>query len=324
MIGGFLMMLLKPKTRSLILSLLVALFIGLSSNIVRAQVVDILTAQIEEPATPINKQEFKIGFTVANTSGEDITVKCIEKTQNVVFDIYKGINTGSCVVDDSVIPTDGTYIFYIEAGDINNNKTSKEVPVEVDFIKPSSVKEYEKTKSGCLNILTFKTADDGQTSKIQIFRSEKSSFIADSSNILTQLAVLPNENVSYTDGTSLCDVEYYYAIRALDNSGNASSFVSDDFKVYVEAEDTVELEEEVVEDEETKDEEVQNDEQEEASKPENNEEGEIKGDEDIEEEIKTENQNTKWLWWQYALLGAGVVLSASMIVYLYVKNRKKI
>ncbi len=321
MIIGLFMLLFKSKKKFL-MSVMVISLLGLSSTFIFA---DKFLADIEQPASPVNTQNFEIGFVVANTSGEDITVECIEKTQNIIFGTYTGVNTGNCIVNSSVVPIDGTYTFYISATDNSGTVYSDEVTVTADFVKPSAIEDYEKTESGCSNVLTFKTADDGQTTKVQIFRSTNSSFTANSSTLIKELTVGPNENVTYTDDTAVCGTTYYYAVRALDNADNPSAFVSDKVVVYIEAEDTEETSGtgEVAGEETSEEEEAENTEGESNTEVENTEEEDTNGEVKGETTDETETEKSKgWSWWQYIILSAGVVVLV-YVIYTYVKSRRQ-
>jgi uncharacterized repeat protein (TIGR01451 family) len=325
MILGFLMVIFKSKKKYLF-SLVAVSLLGLSFTSAHAQTIDKLLVDIEQPASPVNTQNFKIGFVVANTTGDPITVQCVEETYGV-FDTYTGVNAGDCIVDSSVIPADGTYTFYIVASDSSHpaSESDDHVVVVADFVKPSAVEDYEKTESGCSNVLTFKTADDGQTTKVQIFRSTNSSFTANSSTLIKELTVGPNENVTYTDDTAVCDVDYYYAVRALDTAGNTSDFVADKVVVYVEAEDTEETTGtgEVAGEETSNGEETEDTAEEDTNEEDNSEtedtNGEVKGE--TTDGSKTE-ESKGWSWWQYTILSAGVILLV-YVIYTYVRNKRQ-
>ncbi len=176
-------------------------------------------------------------------------------------------------------------------------------------------------------MLTFKTADDGQTSKVQIFRSTKSSFTADSSTLIKELNAGPNENITYIEDTAVCGTIYYYAVRALDTAGNTSDFVADKVIVYEEEEDTEETSgtgeiagEETSEEEETED---TNEDEDTNEEEEDDSNGEVKGettdDSNTEEESEEKSNLT---WWQYTLIGTGI-LAVVYVIYLYVKTKRE-
>ena len=196
-----------------------------------AQTADTIV-HIEQPSTPTNQTSFKIGYVAADLLGRDLQIQCYETTKGAFGPVYTS-NNGDCLVDSSIITADGTYEFYVTVTADSSTVTSDKVTVVVDNTTPSPVTGYTKTASGCSNILQFTVANDGQTNQIQIFRSDKATFTANSSNLIATISVTPNQVVSYTDSTATCGVTYYYAIRAVDNADNVSSFVTDKTVVIV-------------------------------------------------------------------------------------------
>ncbi len=290
-----------------------------------------INVQIEKPETPTNVDNFKIGFVALDIYGRPLEVQCYEG--GVAFGPVYTANSGNCVVDSTIITTSGTYDFYVVAkvqGD-TQSATSDTVSVAVDLAKPSPVTNYSKSEGTCSNTLTFKTANDGQTSKVQIFRSNTQPFTANASTLIKEMSVGPNVEVIYTD-TPLpnCSTEYYYAIRSVDSFNNTSSFVTDDIVtvVIVPATPTTPTGtgtdtdqdggvagEEVVADgsdgtggngEEVVD-----------------ENGEVAGETTIDEDGGSKDEEDKSFWgeYKYVIIFFGVVILSS-VGYIYVKRRK--
>src|SRR5690606_25697870 len=97
----------------------------------------------------------------------------------------------------------------------------------LDTTGPRLVTNYEKEKNACDYTITFTTANNGQTSKVQIFRSTEKSFTANASTLVVELPATPNQDISYTDTVPNCDLEYFYAVRSVDDANNSSPFVAD-------------------------------------------------------------------------------------------------
>ena len=234
MILGFILLVFNPKKKIKTLLLASVLLLGvftLVKPMPSYAAVESIDVQIEQPQTPTNANEFKIGFVALDIEGREISVQCYETTKGA-FGSPIVANSGSCEVNSSLITANGTYEFYVIAtagsGSEAESKSSNKVTVQVDLDKPSPVTNYLKTKGTCTYTLTFKTANDGQTSNIQIFRSSVQPFLANSTTIIDEFPVTPNTDVSYTDNDVLdCSKEYYYAIRAVDVFNNTSTFVTD-------------------------------------------------------------------------------------------------
>lgn len=178
---------------------------------------DSLIVKIEQPKTPTGNQSFNIDFTAQDVNEGEITIDCYKN--DVLFHTTNG-NSGVCPV---TVESSGTYIFYVKATVGSSVAQSGSVTVVVKLEPPSPVVEYSKTN----NLLKFKTANDGRTSMVEIFRSDKSSFVANSSTLIHTMSVVPNTEYTYTDTTAESGKPYFYAIRAVDSLGNVSTIVSD-------------------------------------------------------------------------------------------------
>ena len=187
-----------------------------------------IDVKIEKPKSPTNANQFSIAFVAMTSDTSPIKVQCFKEEESVPFQEVEG-KSGMCVAK---VDKSGTYSYYVLAKtDSGMEKKSESVEVVVNLEKPKSVVDYSKIG----NILKFKTADDGVTSKIQIFRSEQSSFVADSDTLIHTMDVTPNTEYTWTDSSSESDKVYYYAIRAVDSTGNVSEIVSDEKVITVPA-----------------------------------------------------------------------------------------
>ena len=223
MIIGAISLLFKPfkKFKYALLSALIAIsFVTLiTPNTVLAADSDI-QVKIMKPETPTNKKSFNVGFVVLDLNNNPVTVECFKDAEVVPFETHTPANAGNCAV---TIAASGTYTFYVKATSDSGTKKTAPVTVEVNLDKPSPVIDYSKAG----NVLKFKTANDGKTVKVEIHRSEKSSYTANASTKIHEMVVAPNTEYSWTDASAESGKTYYYALRSLDAFGNVSTIVSD-------------------------------------------------------------------------------------------------
>ncbi|MEK9173807.1 MAG: hypothetical protein AAB845_00910, partial [Patescibacteria group bacterium] len=118
------------------------------------------------------------------------------------------------------------YQFYVTAqvGD-EAPIQSATVNVTLDGTFPGTPYNYDRDEATCDDKITFTTANDGQTVKVELYRSTEKDF--DAITPITTLDIGPNQNGNITTTPPECNEDYWYAIRALDASGNASGFVAD-------------------------------------------------------------------------------------------------
>lgn len=321
---GALLLLIKPKRKSKVLAISAVLVLGgvalLTPAKAYADTSDI-AVRIEQPETPYNKSNFKIGFVALDISERELQIQCVETTHGVfqTSTIKAGGNSGDCVVDSSVVSGTGSYEFYIIASAGSDTSTSDKVKVAIDLNGPSPVVNYAKTTpETCKYTLSFTTANDaGQTSGVQIFRSTSRTFTANSSTLVTELPAISAQAITYTDTLPVCNTEYFYAIRAVDAANNTSTFVTDAQVVVIPPAVTPVVEElnpagtEEVQGETTTEEETQSG---------TDTSGEVQGETTTDED--TVKEYTFWSWFKYVLIGIGVA-SLCGVAYIYVTNRRK-
>ncbi len=197
-----------------------------------------VTVRIEQPKSPVNQSSFTLGFVALDINGRDVTVKCFKKGPSdasfTQFDTTKtfadGGNSGTCSV--SGLSGEGTYSFRVEAsaGDgTGDDADSEEASVTYDTTGPGSLRDYSKTKTNsCEYTIRFRTAEDnGQTVKVELYRSESVPFTAGSGTWIQTIPVGSNETKNTTDTPPNCSKTYYYAVRAFDAAGNGSGLVGD-------------------------------------------------------------------------------------------------
>lgn len=196
-----------------------------------------LSVRIEAPKTPTNQNTFKINFVAMDILGGTIDVKCLKKAPGdgsfsefgSTINLSAGGNTANCEVTSSIIPSEGTYEFKVEATAGSITETSPAVSVEYKSSAPGTPGNYGKQQQGsCQYKISFKTADDGgKTSRVEIYRSDQTSFTADSSTRVGTVFIGSNQDGSYTDTVPDCGKTYYYVIRAFDGAGNGSGVTGD-------------------------------------------------------------------------------------------------
>jgi len=190
---------------------------------------DHLSVQIETPDSPQFSSDFQIGFVALNIDAiNQVLVKCFrdaEATPFNTFTLATGGSSGNCNVADSGITADGNYNFYVTAEAISGqvNQTDP-VSVDVDVSAPGTPLNYDR--SGCT--VNFTTANDGETSAVELYRSTSLNFTADASTFVASINIAPNTAGSIVDPNANCGGDFFYAIRAIDAFGNGSGFVGDE------------------------------------------------------------------------------------------------
>ncbi len=234
------------NVKTLIISLITSL--ALAGQVFAAGNISI---RLEQPKTPSNQNNFTITFTTLDTdTTQPITVKCFKKGpgdggfSQFSSDITlapAGGNSGNCQTSSSVITTGGTYQFYATAtAGSGENATSETVSVDYNTSGPGDPRDYNKTKSSCTYTIHFRTAEDsGKTVKVEIYRSENTSFNTDSGTRVGTVSVGSNETRDFSDTPADCNKTYYYAIRSFDSAGNGSGVVGDSQTVTINPPTTV-------------------------------------------------------------------------------------
>ncbi len=195
-----------------------------------------LSIKIEEPKSPSNQQTVNINVVTIDVESNPITVKCYKKAPAEVsftqfgsdIALAAGGNQTNCTTNSSVIPTEGTYQFYATANNGSETVTSSTVSIEYKLGGPETPTSYSKEGvTSCSWKIKFHTANDGKTVKVEIYRSENTSFNLDSGSRIGTVAVGPNVDSEFTTDKPDCAKTYYYAIRAFDSVGNGSGSIGD-------------------------------------------------------------------------------------------------
>lgn len=206
----------------------------------RAYAASNVTIRLEQPKTPTNQNTFPITFTALDIQNRAIIVKCFKQSPSdgapVQFGsditLTNGGNTGNCQVTSSQINGNGTYIFSVTAT-TGSDSASDTTTVVYNTDGPGDPKDYNKTKVGnCTYNIHFKTAaDGGKTVKTEIYRSENTSFSADSGTHVGTVNGGSDEAHDFPNDVPNCDKTYYYAVRSFDSAGNGSGVVGDSVTV---------------------------------------------------------------------------------------------
>ncbi|NTW45476.1 MAG: hypothetical protein HGB18_00280 [Candidatus Moranbacteria bacterium] len=151
--------------------------------------------------------------------------------QTAVIDNEQGGNSGQCEVGPSELADDGTYVFRVKAESGSEEALSAEYSVAYDSTLPGRPKSIDKSYvSSCINRVKLRTADDGQTTRVEVYRSTSEDFMADASTLVHTAVVGPNATYEYDDArpSAICGNRTYYAVRAFDDAGNASPVREED------------------------------------------------------------------------------------------------
>lgn len=191
-----------------------------------------LTVRLGQPKTPTNQNNLKLTFVALEIGGtSDIVVDCYKKLSTdsdyIKFDsktLISGGNTDYCNADSSVLNTAGEYSFYVKANGVQSNT----VTVNYNSSFPSTPVSYSKEKvNDCDYKIKFKTADDGKTVKVELFRSDTLSISLDSGGRVASTNIGPNTEGEFINSVPVCTKQYYFVIRAVDSSDNVSGTTGD-------------------------------------------------------------------------------------------------
>ncbi len=189
-----------------------------------------LVIRISEPKSPINT-DFKIDFVALSTDNKTINIKCLKKSPNETgftefssVALKAGGNSGVCNVGTGILNKEGTYDFKVTAS------TTDETTEEIIYVNykdegPERPEYIKKSKNNsCEYEITVKTAKDTETEYVEVYRSDKKSFLAEDSTRIKTLYMGANEKETFIHLLYGSDCgDSYYAVRAFDGAGNPSS-----------------------------------------------------------------------------------------------------
>lgn len=197
-----------------------------------------LTVRLGQPKSPTNQNSLKLTFVALEIGGTDsIAVSCYKKSSSdadfVKFEdktLIPGGNTDYCTVGSSILSTNGSYSFKV----IANGKESNIVSVEYGTSGPSTPHSYSKERiSACEYKIKFKTADDGKTAKVEVFRSDTTTINVNPSGKVHTIAIGPNKEWEVINTIPDCNKDFYYVIRAVDAYDNVSGTTGDSYTTTV-------------------------------------------------------------------------------------------
>ena len=239
--AGFLIM--GKRSRNSALKVLLGLFV-IGFSLWFAQPAQALTSvRVEEPYNNsaeftldaiTNQTTMKIDFVVLNTDNISVTAQCQQQRNdgawsNITtnYTVKAGGNSGYCEAKD--LEHDQNYDFRVVVSGDGPDKISDEVRVGLDTNRPDKPVNYSKNPGNyCEDKIGFKTANDGQTSSVEVYRStDNDHFTAKPDTRVITIPIGPNQEYTLTTSKPNCDDTYYYVIRAFDVNGNASDLVGD-------------------------------------------------------------------------------------------------
>jgi hypothetical protein len=196
-----------------------------------------VSVDIQTPKSSTKDNSFTINFVALDIQDRAITVKCFKKGptdggfsqfgSDIV--LTAGGNTDYCDVTNAVVSQQGTYQFYVTATANGDTATSAIVSVDYNTDGPGTPTDYQKhIVTSCQYRIHFKTADDGgKTVKVEVYRSENTSFTADAGTRVATVGVGSNETRDVLNDKADCSKDYYFVVRAFDSAGNGSGIVGD-------------------------------------------------------------------------------------------------
>ncbi|MEF3692319.1 MAG: LPXTG cell wall anchor domain-containing protein, partial [Candidatus Moraniibacteriota bacterium] len=186
--------------------------------------------RLAQPDTPTEIRNQNIAFTVLDVDNRSLTVNCYKKgPADLIWVNFSTINlpaggsSGVCAIN---LDSDGAYQFYAKAIAGGEESDSKIVSLSLNTAIPGTPRKYNRNGGSCS--VSFTTADDGGlTSKVVMYRSKNTEFVADNSTKVQEGNFGSNVEGVLTDPNDNCD-DYYYAIQALSEGGIGSDFTGDE------------------------------------------------------------------------------------------------
>ncbi|QLG69612.1 MAG: internalin, putative [Candidatus Woesebacteria bacterium] len=175
----------------------------------------------------INKEDFKISYAALSEnpiSAQFYVKKDGDSSWRTLGSALTGASGYVQVSGGDFYNGDGKYFFKVV---INGGTAEDETSTIVDRQAPDAVRDYRKEKLGDGHYkLYWRNPDNEDFDKVIIYRSDSTNFTADSS---TEVATIwgSKDTEMTSENAAAPGKEYYFAIRAIDKAGNASSVVSD-------------------------------------------------------------------------------------------------
>ncbi len=222
----------KVKTAKKVLTGL--LFAGIFTLTGSKSYAAVTNVRLSQPKSPSNS-DFSLVFVAMDTEDRDMTAKCYYKFEGGAYSQFgpeiaiasgESGDSRTCAVGEAVLDEEGNYTFKVEVtpdGDLT--KVSNEVAVDYDGEGPDKPKYIEKEKvNDCVNKITLKTADDDETTSVQVFADDDKEIDIDDSHKIETESIGSDEKFDFEHVVSGddCDKTWYYAVVAFDDAGNAS------------------------------------------------------------------------------------------------------
>jgi len=217
--------------KKFILAILLFLFFNLLGT--KPVLAGVLKLSLSPLPSYKNTTNFRLYYTYFETEGKTATVNLfIQKDgkdwrQTVARD--KTEVSGYFQLEGSdIYDGEGKYNFYASASTSEQTVNSATVSTTLDMTPPGKVTEFGKER---LNATTYrikwKDPEDSDFGKVYLYRSKEKSFSADSGTRIGEVGGSPSETKTWDDGSIENNVEYFYALRAVDHAGNSSDIVTD-------------------------------------------------------------------------------------------------
>jgi hypothetical protein len=212
------------------LTTIFASFVVLTTSVFAA---DTLSLQVNQPKSPTNQRAFYLSFVSLDISGRTISVECAKKGPGEggftpvgpAVSLPAGGGSGSCYIPENQVNTAGNYEYRVTAAAGGDSKSAV-VVLTYSNNNPSAPSDYRKEElNDCDYRISFRTGDG--TDRIEVYRSDSTSFSADSGTRVAGLNIGSNQNGQITNSVPNCQKTYYFAIRAFNSAGNASDIVGD-------------------------------------------------------------------------------------------------
>ena len=221
----------KKSSKKILILLLIAFF---SLSVVSANAISPLTLRVEQPKTPTNISDVNLNYVALDINADPIEIACYKKspsdsgfTQFKTETLIAGGNASHCALS-SILSTEGTYQFYVTATS-SLTVTSSTISLDYKTSGPGTPSDYRKDRpNNCDYKIHFKTADDsGKTVRVEIYRADITSFIADNGSKVGDITIGSNQEYDFTNSVPDCNKYYYFVLRAFDSAGNGSSVIGD-------------------------------------------------------------------------------------------------
>ncbi len=175
----------------------------------------------------LNKENFYLSYSALSEnpiSAQFYVRKDGDATWRTVGSPLNGASGQVEVKPSDIYSGDGKYFFKVL---INGGTASDETSTTIDRSGPDPVRDYRKEKIADGHYrLHWRNPDNADYDRVKIYRSENTDFTADSSTEVGTVWGTAGSEMTW-ENAAAPGKEYYFAIRAIDKAGNASSIVAD-------------------------------------------------------------------------------------------------